>query len=405
MKRPAALVVGAALLAGTSIAGLPAGAAVDIEKSDTIKRVGGVRFQGGTELAAIGGRVFAGQLDGGAEAPSRGTAPDRGGFHILDVTGKVKEIGALNCPGNDNDVEVVNERIVALGFHVNRCAPAAGNGFMLVDVKNPRKPRIVGMVATNKNHTFKPLPGTNYIYTAGASLSGGPAAGPAVVDVSNPRKPEVVARPQTITMDCHDISFWVGKEGSLGFCAGAVGTGEVQIWDVTDPLAPETIGRIVNPLIQYSHYAVASSDGQVLAIDDEAFAAHDCNTGMSPTGRVWLYDISNPAVPLLQGSYAPPRGGSEETFGIGNFVGWVPSWCLSHGLDWAPGTRYLAVTWFTGGLSVLDVSDPTAPVEHAYWRASDSTTYSALWHGGRLYTNDMTRGVDAFEVKGVKPGR
>jgi hypothetical protein len=67
-----------------------------------------------------------------------------------------------------------------------------------------------------------------------------------------------------------------------------------------------------------------------------------------------------------------------------------------------PGTRNLAVTWFTGGVSVLDLSEPTAPKEVAYFQAKDSWTYSALWHRDRLYTNDMGRGVDVFSIKGLK---
>jgi hypothetical protein len=183
-------------------------------------------------------------------------------------------------------------------------------------------------VTTNKNHTLTPLPGTPYVYTSGGGLAGGGNAGPAIVDVSNPRKPEVVGRPQTLTMDCHDISFHISKDKQLGFCAGAIGTGEVQIWDVSDPLEPRTIARIYNPLIQYSHFAIASSDGNLLAIDDEAFALHECHTGQSPTGRVWIYDISIPEVPVLWGSFAPPRGGGRARGprppggGGGGVLGW-----------------------------------------------------------------------------------
>jgi hypothetical protein len=268
---------------------------------------------------------------------------------------------------------------------------------MTVDVSNPAKPKILGFLNTGKNHTHKPLPGTNYVYTAGGGLTGGPAAGPAIVDVSNPAKPKVVAKPQTLTTDCHDISFHITKDSKLGFCAGAVGTGEVQIWDVSDPLKPTSIGKIANPAIQYSHYATASSDGKLLAIDDEAFAAHECRSGQSPTGRVWIYDISTPAVPVLQSSFAAKRGG--DSAGVGTYVGWVPSWCLSHGLDWQPGTHNLAVTWFTGGFSVLSLDDPLQPAELAFFQSEDSTTYSALWHEGLVYTNDMQRGVDGFSLK------
>ena len=97
----------------------------------------------------------------------------------------------------------------------------------------------------------------------------------------------------------------------------------------------------------------------------EAFAFHDCNTGQSPTGRVWFYDISDPSNPTAVGSMAPPRGG-DGGLGICHYRGWVPSWCLSHGLDWAPGTHKAAVTWFTGGVAVVDVDKLE---EVAYYQA------------------------------------
>ena len=399
MRRTTRAFVAAAVLTAVCVVPAFGKQAAEVNKSDNVKHWGQIKYEGGTELAALGDYVYSGELNGHTD---RNEDPNKGGMHVIDVSGsKPKEVGFLHCPGNDNDVEVVREGLVAMSFASNVCAPAAGNGFMLIDVKNPRKPKMISFVNTGKNHTFKPVPGTDLIYTAGGGLSGGPAAGPAIVDVSNPKKPKVVAKPQTITMDCHDISFSTGGERKLGFCAGAIGTGEVQIWDVTDPLAPETIGRIANPMIQYSHYAIASPDGSLLAIDDEAFGVHDCNTGQSPTGRVWIYDISNPQVPLVQSSFAPPRGGSSDYANIGTFPGWTTSWCLSHGLDWMPESRNLAVTWFTGGVSVLNLDTPTSPTELAYFQAEDSTTYSALWHDGVLYTNDMLRGVDAFKIKGL----
>ncbi|HEV2755883.1 MAG TPA: hypothetical protein VG318_08925 [Actinomycetota bacterium] len=391
-------VVGAALALALGAAIPSAGAAEQAEpvKSDNVKHVTNHQYFSGTELAASGKYVYTGQMDGG-EGARRGSAPEEGGIRIFDVSGSVPKLaGFLHCPGNDNDVEVVKPGLIVVSFATNKCAPQAGNGLMTVDVRNPKKPKILGAINTGKNHTHKPYPGTSLVYTAGGGLSGGPNAGPAIVDVSNPAKPKVVATPKTLTTDCHDISFSISKGAKLAFCAGAIGSGEVQILDVSDPLNPVALSRIFNPAIQYSHYAVASSDGALLAIDDEAFAAHECATGNSPTGRVWFYNIENPELPTPMGSYAPPRGG--DTVPIGHYAGWVPSWCLSHGLDWQPGTHNVAVTWFTGGWSVIN-ADGTTPTEVAHFQAEDSQTYSALWHDGRLYTNDAARGFDAFEVK------
>jgi hypothetical protein len=394
-KMALALSTALALVAPAAVAR----SAAEIDKSDNVKHLANVSFKGGTELAASGNYVYAGELNGNT---NRGQDPEKGGVRILDVSkgGKPVQVGFLHCPGTDNDVEVVKPGLLVVSFSTNVCAPAAGNGLMTVDVKNPRKPKVLGSVMTGKNHTHKPVPGTTLVYTAGGGLAGGPSAGPAIVDVKDPRNPEVVARPgiQTLTTDCHDISFSFTKERKLGFCAGAIGTGEVQIWNMEDPLKPTLISKIHNPLIQYSHYAVASSDGKLLAIDDEAFALHECVTGQTPTGRVWIYDISNPQVPIPQSSYAAPRGGGP---GVGTLPGWAPSWCLSHGLDWLPNSRNLAVTWFTGGLSVLNLDNPLLPSEVAHFKADDSLTYSVLWHKGYLYSNGFGRGVDGFSISGL----
>lgn len=393
-----------ALVAALAVVGLaPASGAARNDKpemSEGVKHIASFPYTGGSELAATGDYVYSGEWNG---TDDRGQDPEKGGIHIFDISGKPQEAGFVHCPGNDNDVEVIKPGLVALGFSINQCAPGAGEGFAIFDVKNPKKPKLLSLLNTQRNHTFKPFPGKPLIYTAKGGLSGGPAAGPAIVDVSNPRKPEVVAQPKTITTDCHDISFSLAGDTPLGFCAGALGTGEVQIWDVSDPLAPVTIGRIVNPAIQYSHYATASYDGDLLAIDDEAFVAHECATGQSPTGRVWVYDITNPQAPLLQGSFAAPRGGGQLPIGMWSGpYGWVPSWCLAHGLDWAPRSRHLAVTWFTGGLSVLDFTNPLQPTEHAWFQHEKAGAYSVLWHDGFLFSNDVYNGMDMLKIDGVK---
>ena len=393
-----ALVAGAALVPSLA----QAGKAPKVETSENVKQLDSIAFDGGTELARSGKYVYAAELDGAAAYPSRGTKPDEGGLHIIDVSGKTpKEVGFLHCPGNDNDVEVVKPGLVTMSFATNKCAPAAGEGIMTIDVKNPRNPKILGSVNTGAAHTQKPVPGTNLIYMGGGNLTGSATRGTVIVDVSDPRKPVVATKAMDV-MDCHDVSFYMSKDKKLGVCAGTVGSGETQIWDMSDPLAPTVISRIVNPLIQYSHYGVVSPDGNVLAIDDEAFAAHECHTGQSPTGRVWIYDISNPATPIPQGSMAAPRGDGDGT--IGNYVGWAPSWCLSHGLDWQPGTRNLGVTWFSGGWSVLDVTDPMSPTEVAWGISENAATYSILWaeKGDTVYTNDFTNGFDAFTISGLK---
>lgn len=370
----------------------------EVDKSRNVTRVFHKPYRGGTELAFSGRYVYAGQWDGHND---RGQNPRQGGIRIFDVSSKVpRQVGFLRCPGHDNDVAVVKPGLVALGYSANACHRAEGSaGVTLADVRDPRRPRPLGSVSIGTigggTHTITAFPGEDLVYV---SPGGIPAIDVLVriIDVSNPRKPEVVAEfLPNAHGSCHDISFHVRRNKMLGFCAGA---GEVQVWDVSNPLEPEVIASIRNPLIEFPHYALASDDGKLLAINDEAAFVHECTTGDSPFGRMWFYDISDPSVPVLAGSFAPPRG----AWPVGTIATWVDSWCTSHQFNFIPGTQSVVVPWVTGGFSMIDASDPAAPEETAYYRAEDSMTWSAHWYRGHVLLNDLTRGFEALEVSGRK---
>jgi hypothetical protein len=68
------------------------------------------------------------------------------------------------------------------------------------------------------------------------------------------------------------------------------------------------------------------------------------------------------------------------------------------------GRYLLAAAWYGGGTSVVDFTNPTAPHEIAYYDAVSgrgaADTWSTYWYNGAMYANDMTRGVDAFNLIG-----
>ena len=48
--------------------------------------------------------------------------------------------------------------------------------------------------------------------------------------------------------------------------------------------------------------------------------------------------------------------------------------------------RYVAVTaWRTGGMNVIDFSDPRAPFEIAHWLLPGTQVEAAYWYNGRIY--------------------
>ncbi|MGH2729488.1 MAG: LVIVD repeat-containing protein [Actinomycetota bacterium] len=389
MRRAFLAALALVIVSGSATATEPAGP----NKSHNVKLVKQFAYEGSTEIDVQGDFVYTGELDG---VDNRGQDPEKGGMHVFDFSGKkAAETAFLRCPGNDNDVEVVKPGLVVMGYQRNFCA-LAGTGFMLVDVSNPKKPKILSTLAlpSGNAHTVAPYPGGDYVYVSEGGLRNG-AGLEYIADISNPRKPKIVGSYKASETGCHDTTFSFVEDRKLAFCSGV---GETQIWDVADPLAPAVIGHIVNPAIQFHHSAVASSDGKLLAIDDEAFAAHECRSGRSPHGGVWVYDIGNPAVPIPLGSFSPPRGGDSV---IGNYVEWVPSWCLAHYIAWMPGTYYLGVPWNTGGVSVLDFNDPRTPTEVAYYQPEKTAAYAVEWHEGRFLVSDMYQGLLVLEVGGL----
>jgi hypothetical protein len=254
---------------------------------------------------------------------------------------------------------------------------------------------LLGHVNVPSSHTITPYPGKSLLYVSpgGLAYAGGPEQ---VVDVSDPQAPKVVATFQTDQNGCHDFSFHISSTQKLGFCAGESG---VFIFDVSKPTAPTLLARIVNPAMQFGHFALSSPDGKTLAINDEAFVAHDCSTGQSPTGAVWFYDITDPTKPMPIGHFSPPRGPQM----IGSYAGWTQSWCTSHQFDWI-SNNLLVVPWYAGGVSILDVTDPSMVHEVASYDPKNTISYSSQYDdlNGRVFVTDMNRGLTILDLNGAR---
>jgi hypothetical protein len=377
----------------------PAGAQID--KSDNLRRTytftyeGAVYppvaaddyFKGGTDMAFDRNLIYAMQQ-----------GPD-GGVHIIKRTrkkaGHVK-VGFVPCPGEQNDVEVVEPGLIAIGYHSSQCGDVIGGGIRLINVENPSRPRYLGSVSfEGGTHTLTKYPGKPLIYSSPNGL-GNVEGVEQIIDVSDPAKPEVVASYANRANACHDLTFYFDKDKKLAFCPGSDRT---EIWDVSDPLAPVPISEIVNPAIFFHHSAMATHDGKYLIVGDENTEADECEGGT--TGALWTYDITDPALPTPVGYFGIARGQAPGSANSDR-----NSYCTAHIFNFIPGTYILVASWYAAGINVIDYSDPANPVEIAHYFGSgdDYANYwSAYWHKGRIYGNDRTRGLDVFRPKGIPP--
>ena len=369
------------LLAGSLTSASAAGADQAINKTDNMRLVKSFPYSGGSDIAFEGKYVYFGQLG------------DQGGVRILDVSGAVpKEVSFIRCPGSQNDVAVVRPGLLALAYHSGNCGSTPGAGVRLIDVSNPKKPKFLSEVnLPGGSHTITVYPGTDIIYASPGGLANGGSI-QQILDASNPKKLEVAATFKPNQTGCHDLTFSRAADGDtmLAFCAGG---GEVSIWDVTKELEPVVIAHGFTPSF-FPHAAVPTPDGEYLVMTDEAFGVHTC-AGGAPTGAMWVFDIRNPSLPILVGYWGPQRGSTP----VGSAA---TPWCTAHNLNFVGKTRQAVVSWYTGGTSVVDFSDPTFPEEVAFFQPDDTNVWSSYYFDGYIYTNDLERGIDVLEVKGMK---
>jgi len=412
------LVVALLVVAGTAGAGGP-----DDLHSKNIEQIGrgpikipGGGMADGSDLAFQGDLIVAGSYSGTAF------------FKILKKAPYVEQIGFHMCPGGQGDVSVYKNLAFvsldspqsqdAVGCSEPSAKKSAGKeGVRILDISNPRKPVQVEFVETDcgsHTHVINPHGDTVYIYnqsyplgvqTATCSVASHRKVSIIEVPVKAPTKAKVIG-----TLDvspeigCHDVTIF--PSGKL---AAAACIGESQIWDVSDPAKPEIVSRIVNPSIQIHHGTGVTWDEKYLAIADE-FAGSvtgEClGSQSSPVGALWFYDISDPTNPTLAGYFNVPRRGDPQTADEAGYIA-----CTTHNFNILPmkhkGHYVAAVGYRASGLSIVDFSDPSAPVEAAYYQQLDEGTipdvWSGYWYNGRIYTNDngASRGISVYEMEGT----
>ncbi|MDQ3957458.1 MAG: hypothetical protein M3273_03955 [Actinomycetota bacterium] len=356
-----------------------AGGAAAVDKSENVRLVAQVKFRDGGDIDFDGPRVYAAGYG------------MRGGVHVIATGGgRIRPLAHVACPGYQNDVATVRPGLIALGYHSSQCG-GVRKGIRLLDVSNPRRPRVLGSVRQGEfgTHTLTAYPGRPFVYGS----PGGNGATPEerseyIIDVSNPRRPRVAAKFDPEVAGCHDVAFHIERRRKLAFCAGDT---ETQIWDVRDPLHPEVLAHIDNPAIAMHHSVAVTSDGELAVIGDESTRS---NCKGAPTGALFAYDISDLSAPELKGYFAVERG-PEEVLGTVATYG-----CTAHNFNFRPGTSLMAAAWYVGGMNVIDWSDPAEPVEVAHFHSDRTDYWSAYWHGGRIYANGAG-GLDVFEVRGL----
>ncbi len=385
-------------------------------------------FAQGSDLAFDGKLMVAGAYEGV-------------GFFRIGGDSAPNQISFYDCPGSQGDVTLLGKTIfvsVDSRSSNNEESPTCNNtattdsqssvgkeGLRIVDISDPTQPRQTGFVETEcGSHTQTLIPGdrVSYIYVQSYPLTPDqecmevdhPEGEISIVEVPNrnPAAAKVVAVPDVLpatvtpeTVGCHDLGVLPAKDLAVAACLGAW-----AVLDISDPAKPKTLSTVQNAAIELDHSAQLTWDGKYAVIGDEhagAAGGGGCSpTQLSPVGAMWFYDISDPANPVLKGSYSlprlPPVDSAEE---VERFR------CTTHNymvLPMRDRSRYVAVSpYYSGGLSVVDFTDPAAPRELGYYlpqvEGANPDIWSGYWYRGRIYANEHASqlGVSTYAVDGL----
>ena len=236
----------------------------------------------------------------------------------------------------------------------------ASDGVKVVSVDDPDNPTLVYTISDFGNSHNIHVDADGYLYVVGASSND-----LWIYDLSFPAFPQLVGTWSGEYL--HDIEVYNNKLYGAGIYSGIF-----YIIDVSDKS---------NPITLTSHDTgggYISTHDCAVTYDENYLITGDENTG----GHVKVWDISNYDNINLVAEYITDPNHS------------------AHNLYIRPGTDLLIISYYADGTRILDISDPTNPIEVAYYDTSNiEGLYVGNWGtyaylpSGYIISSDIETGM------------
>ena len=380
------------------------------------------------------------------------------GFNIyrLEESGFPDLMTSVVCPGGQGDVSVV-ENLLIMSVQDTRGRLDCGlqgvdpepneerfRGIRVFDISNPKMPIQVGAVQTCRgSHTHSVVDGPDedgniIVFNSGTSsirdqeemeecfedIPGDDRTALFRIDVieipinepSNSKiidSPTVFADQETgviaglwrggdhgdetqdtsITDQCHDITVFPSASLAAGACSG-----NGILFDISDPAKPKRIDDVTDTGFAYWHSATFNNDGTKILFTDE------WGGGGMPRCRAWdpmnwganaIYDIVDSKLEFRSHFKMPAPQKETEN-------------CVAHNgaIIPIPGRDIFVQAWYQGGISVIDFTDSSNPIEIAYFDRGPILEdelitggyWSVYYYEGTIYGTEITRGLDVFKL-------
>ena len=378
------------------------------------------------------------------------------GFNIyrLAQAGAPKHLTSVVCPGGQGDVSVVGDLLImsveqtrgrldcGLESITDDVSEHRFRGLRIFDISDLTRPRQVGAVQTCRgSHTHSIVASDDeriIVYNSGTSqirdgeeLEGCVDETPGdqrtalfridviEIPVAAPSKARIVHSPAVFadaedgtlaglwrggdhgdetqetyrTDQCHDITVFPELSLAAGACSG-----NGILFDIQDPMNPQRIDAVLDKGFAYWHSATFNNDGTKVVFTDE------WGGGMMPRCRAYdpldwgadaIYDIVDGKL-VFQSYFKMSAPQVEEENCVAHNGSVVP----------VPGRDLFVQAWYQGGISIIDFTDSSKPVEIAYFDRGPVDAehlvlagyWSAYWHEGQIYATEIVRGLDVLSL-------
>ena len=380
------------------------------------------------------------------------------GFNIyrLEEDGFPNLMTSVVCPGGQGDVSVVGDLLIMsvqdtrgrLDCGLQGVDPEPNEerfrGIRLFDISNPEMPIQVGAVQTCRgSHTHSVVEGPTsdgkiIVFNSGTSsirdqeemvdcfedIPGDDRTALFRIDVieipiDNPSNSKIIDSPTVfadletgviaglwrggdhgdetheseITDLCHDITVFPSASLAAGACSG-----NGILFDISDPTKPKRIDDVTDTGFAYWHSATFNNEGTKVLFTDE------WGGGGRARCRAWdpinwganaIYDIVDGQLQFRSHFKMPAPQKETEN-------------CVAHNgaIIPVPGRDIFVQAWYQGGISVIDFTDSSNPIEIAYFDRGpileDELITGGFWsvyyYEGTIYGTEITRGLDVFKL-------
>ena len=380
------------------------------------------------------------------------------GFNIyqLEENGFPNLMTSVVCPGGQGDVSIVGNLLVMsvqdmrgrLDCGLEGVDPEPNEerfrGIRIFDISDPKLPIQVGAVQTCRgSHTHSIVEGPNddgkiIVFNSGTSsvrdqeemeecfedIPGDDRTALFRIDVieipiDDPSKSRIVDSPTVfadqetgvlaglwrggdhgdetqetyITDQCHDITVFPSASLAAGACSG-----NGILFDIKDPSKPKRIHDVTDKGFAYWHSATFNNDGTKILFTDE------WGGGGRARCRAWdpldwganaIYDIVDDRLEFRSHFKMPAPQKETEN-------------CVAHNgaIIPVPGRDIFIQAWYQGGISVIDFTDSSNPIEIAYFDRGPILEdelitggyWSVYYYEGTIYGTEITRGLDVFKL-------